>query len=73
MEECPGEQHGCTGCWGESVEVPGQGSYSKISLVSLEEGEGDSMRSCCVQGGKDSANDDGQLQCSDESRFMSWL
>lgn len=49
----------------ESAEVFRQGSYSRICLVSLEEGEGDLMRNWRVQAGKDNTNDDSQMQCSD--------
>ena len=49
----------------ESVEVFRQGSYSRICLLSLKEGEGDLMRNWHVQAGKDNTNNDGQMQCSD--------
>lgn len=64
METCPGEQHGQAGCWDESLGACRQDSSSSICLESLKE-EGDLVGNWCVQAGKDSTSDEGQMQCSD--------
>lgn len=65
MERCRGSNTGVQDTGEENGEVFGPGSYSVTRVMSLDK-RGDLRRNWCGQARKDNANDDSQVQRSDE-------
>lgn len=65
MERCRGSSTGVRDTGEQSGEVFGSGSYSLTHMMPLDK-RGDLRRNWCGQARKDNANDDSQVQCSDE-------
>lgn len=65
MERCRGSSTGVRDTGEQSGEVFGSGSYSLTHMMPLDK-RGDLRRNWCGQARKDNANDDSQVQRSDE-------